>query len=103
MEYNFLISNIKLRQLQCKCIGNLLKFKIYLIYVCLNIYIEVTFWNNRVQNLEYIFEQLRDERIRKMTNIVQLTNSAYYPCLKNIYTNVVSGSSIVDADDALSI
>lgn len=52
----------------------------------------MAFWNNRVQNLEYIFEQLRDERIVKMTTIVQLTNSAYYPCLKNIYTNVVSGN-----------
>jgi len=58
---------------------------------CLNIVIEVEFWNNRVQNLEYIFEQLRDQRIMKMTTIVQLTNSAYYPCLKNIYANVVSG------------
>lgn len=57
-----------------------------------NIVIEVAFWNNRVQNLEYIFEQLRDQRIVKMTTIVQLTNSAYYPCLKNIYANVVSGT-----------
>lgn len=52
----------------------------------------MAFWNNRVQNLEYIFEQLRDKRIMKMTTIVQLTNSAYYPCLKNIYANVISGS-----------
>jgi hypothetical protein len=26
-----------------------------------------------------------------MTTIVKMTNSAYYPCLKNIYANVVSG------------
>ncbi|KAL4135288.1 hypothetical protein QTP88_006906 [Uroleucon formosanum] len=60
---------------------------------------EVAFWNNRVQNLEYIFEQLRDQRIVKMTTIVQLTNSAYYPCLKNIYANVVS--ALEEANDII--
>lgn len=59
------------------------------------VFLEVAFWNNRVQNLEYIFEQLRDQRIMKMTTIVQLTNSAYYPCLKNIYANVISGNELL--------
>lgn len=62
----------------------------------------MAFWNNRIQNLKYIFQQLRDQRIMKMTTIVQMTNSAYYPCLKNIYANVVSGNRMVTRNSSVS-
>lgn len=75
--------------------------KIYLNYF-FKFFLEVAFWNNRIQNLKYIFQQLRDQRIMKMTTIVQMTNSAYYPCLKNIYANVVSGNHMVTCNSSAS-
>lgn len=53
--------------------------------------VEITFWNNRQANLDNIYEQLRDERVRKMAIILEKTESAYFPCFKNLFRNVVAG------------
>lgn len=38
----------------------------------------------------YIFDQLREERVRKMAVILEKTDSAYYPCFRTLFSNVVS-------------
>jgi len=52
---------------------------------------EISFWNNRLANLENIYAQLREERVRKMAVILEKTESAYFPCFKNLFRNVVGG------------
>ena len=56
--------------------------------------LEVDFWNSRLSNLEYIYEQLRDERVRKMAIILEKTDSAYYPCFRTLFQNIVAGQQI---------
>ncbi|XP_021937393.1 dynein beta chain, ciliary isoform X2 [Zootermopsis nevadensis] len=58
---------------------------------------EVSFWNLRLHNLEYIYEQLRDERVRKMAVILEKTDSAYYPCFRMQFQNVVA--ALAEAKD----
>ncbi|KAJ8682462.1 hypothetical protein QAD02_018254 [Eretmocerus hayati] len=52
--------------------------------------VELDYWSARLTNLKYIFDQLREERVRKMAVILEKTDSAYYPCFKTLFTNVVS-------------
>ncbi|XP_072155544.1 dynein beta chain, ciliary isoform X1 [Bemisia tabaci] len=58
---------------------------------------EVNFWNTRLRNLEYIYEQLRDERVQKMAIILERTDSAYCPCFKNLFRNIVA--ALTEAKD----
>ncbi|XP_068084396.1 dynein beta chain, ciliary [Anabrus simplex] len=58
---------------------------------------EFNFWNSRLNNLEYIYEQLRDERVRKMAVILEKTDSAYFPCFKTLFRNVVA--ALAEAKD----
>lgn len=51
---------------------------------------EINFWNNRLKNLTYIYEQLRHERIKSMAIILEHTDSAYFPCFKTMFKNVVT-------------
>nr|CAD7441493.1 unnamed protein product [Timema bartmani] len=53
---------------------------------------EVQFWNARLGNLEYIYDQLRDEKVRKMAVILEKTDSAYFPCFKTLFRNIVAAS-----------
>lgn len=55
-------------------------------------HVEINFWNNRLKNLTYIFEQLRHERVRSMALILEYTDSAYFPCFRTLFKNVVSGT-----------
>ncbi|KAI5737346.1 hypothetical protein M8J76_012600 [Diaphorina citri] len=50
---------------------------------------EIQFWSNRLKNLESIYDQLRDERVKKMASILEHTDSAYFPCFKSVFKNVV--------------
>lgn len=56
---------------------------------------EVHFWNSRLRNLEHIYEQLRDERVRKMAVILERTDSAYWPSFKSLFRNIVAGEGRV--------
>ena len=38
----------------------------------------------------YIYDQLRDDKVKKMAVILEKTESAYYPCFKTLFSNVVS-------------
>jgi dynein heavy chain len=63
--------------------------------MCFNIVVflvtEIDFWNSRLKNLECIYNQLRDPRVKKMASILELTDSAYFPCFKTQFRNIVAG------------
>lgn len=50
---------------------------------------ELQFWGLRLRNLQYIYEQLKEPRVRSMAIILEKTNSAYYSCFKNLFKNTV--------------
>lgn len=54
--------------------------------------LEIHFWNARLSNLENIYDQLKDERVRKMAVILEKTDSAYFPCFKNLFRNIIGGT-----------
>ncbi|XP_023295612.2 dynein beta chain, ciliary isoform X2 [Lucilia cuprina] len=58
---------------------------------------EFIFWNNRLKNLSFIFEQLRNERIRAMALVLEHSRSAYYPCFQTLFKNVVT--ALAEAKD----
>ncbi|XP_075210990.1 dynein heavy chain at 93AB [Lycorma delicatula] len=58
---------------------------------------EINFWNGRLRNLQNIYEQLRDERVRKMATILERTDSAYFPCFRNLFRNIVA--ALAEAKD----
>ncbi|XP_077291064.1 dynein heavy chain at 93AB [Arctopsyche grandis] len=51
---------------------------------------ELDFWKSRLSNLTYIYDQLRSERVRCMAVILEMTDSAYFPCFRNLFRNVVA-------------
>lgn len=58
---------------------------------------EVQFWKARLKNLECIYDQLRDPRVKKMIGYLEQTDSSYLPCFKVMFKNVVA--SVVEARD----
>lgn len=52
---------------------------------------EITFWNDRLNNLTQIYEQLRDERVHSMALILEHSRSAYFPSFRTMFKNVVTG------------
>lgn len=53
---------------------------------------ELEFWDTRLGNLEYIYTQLRDTRIKKMAAILEKTQSVFYPCYMKMFRDCVGGS-----------
>lgn len=54
--------------------------------------IEIAFWSNRLKNFTQIYKQLRSERIHSMALILECTESAYFPCFRTMFKNVVTGT-----------
>lgn len=54
--------------------------------------VELNFWNNRLRNFSFIFAQLRETRVQCMAKLLQRTESAYFPCFKTLFKNVVTGT-----------
>lgn len=54
---------------------------------------ELAFWKSRLSNLNYIYDQLRTDRVRCMAVILEKTTSAYYPCFSRLFKNIVSGNN----------
>nr|XP_026486610.1 dynein beta chain, ciliary [Vanessa tameamea] len=52
--------------------------------------VELAFWRSRLSNLNYIYDQLRTDRVRCMAVILEKTTSAYYPCFSRLFKNIVS-------------
>lgn len=40
--------------------------------------------------IRYIYDQLQEDRVKKMANILETTDSAYFPCFRTLFENVVS-------------
>lgn len=38
----------------------------------------------------YIYDQVQEDRVKKMATILEKTNSAYFPCFRTLFDNVVS-------------
>ncbi|RZC39341.1 MT, DHC N2, AAA 7, DHC N1 and/or AAA 9 domain containing protein [Asbolus verrucosus] len=58
---------------------------------------EVEFWNARLKNLEFIYDQLRDPRIKKIARYLEMTKSAYFTTFKRMFKDIVAG--VVEARD----
>ena len=57
--------------------------------------VEIEFWKAKAQNLDCIYEQLRDSKVRKMAEMLEKANSSYFPSFKNIFRDVVEGIFLV--------
>lgn len=53
--------------------------------------VELDFWKARATNLECIFEQLHDVKVRRMAELLEKTQSSYFPAFKKIFKDVVAG------------
>ena len=51
---------------------------------------EIEFWNAKCTNLESLFEQMKADTTKKMASILDMTDSAYYPCFRSMFRNVVA-------------
>lgn len=52
--------------------------------------VEVEFWNHRKTNLCSIYDQLRDPRVKKMAEYLEMTNSVYTKAYSSMYKNVIA-------------
>ena len=57
--------------------------------------VEIEFWKAKAQNLDCIYEQLRDSKVRKMAEMLEKANSSYFPSFKNIFRDVVEGTFLI--------
>lgn len=46
--------------------------------------VECDYWKARMLDLESIMDQLMDNKSRKMTSLLELTQSSYYPSLRDM-------------------
>ncbi|XP_050667868.1 dynein beta chain, ciliary-like isoform X2 [Leptidea sinapis] len=58
---------------------------------------DIEFYAHRLKNLEGIYSQLRDPRVKRMANYLEATRSVYLSCFKTMLTNVVA--AIVECRD----
>ncbi|XP_046432396.1 dynein beta chain, ciliary-like [Neodiprion fabricii] len=58
---------------------------------------EIDFWSLRLKNIESIYDQMRDPRVKKMVSLLELTESPYLPCFKTLFKNVVA--AVIEARD----
>lgn len=56
-----------------------------------NTFTEIEFWRQRLENVESIYNQMRDPRVKKMASILELTKSPYSPRFKNLSKDVIAG------------
>jgi dynein heavy chain len=62
-------------------------------------YVELAFWEERVQDLQCIYDQLNEDKVRKIANILEQTHSTYWPAFKSMFRNVVA--ALAEAQDIL--
>ncbi|XP_073950936.1 dynein beta chain, ciliary-like [Choristoneura fumiferana] len=58
---------------------------------------DIDFYATRLKNLEGIYSQLRDPRVKRMAHYLEDTHSVYLDCFKTMLTNIVAG--IVECRD----
>lgn len=54
-------------------------------------FVELDYWDARYSNLECIFDQLQDPRVRKMAELLERTQSSYFPFFKQMFIDVRTG------------
>lgn len=52
---------------------------------------DIEFYATRLKNLEGIYSQLRDPRVKRMAHYLEDTHSVYLDCFKTMLTNIVAG------------
>jgi len=62
-------------------------------------YVELAFWEERVQDLQCIYDQLNEDKVRKIAKILEQTESTYWPAFKSMFRNVVA--ALAEAQDIL--
>ena len=53
--------------------------------------VEIDFWAAKYANLKSIHQQLTDDKIQKISTVLQLSKSTYYPAFKMIFDEVHYG------------
>ncbi len=53
--------------------------------------VEIDFWAAKAANLKSIHQQLADEKIQKISKVLEASKSTYYPAFKMIFNEVVHG------------
>lgn len=53
--------------------------------------VEIDFWAAKAANLKSIYQQLTDEKIQKISKLLEVSKSTYYPAFKMIFDEVVAG------------
>ena len=43
---------------------------------------EIQFWKAKCENLESLYDQMKENTTKKMASILNITDSAYYPSFK---------------------
>ncbi|EFN63906.1 Dynein beta chain, ciliary [Camponotus floridanus] len=61
---------------------------------------EIEFWRQRLENVESIYNQMRDPRVKKMASILELTKSPYSQCFKTLLKAVIT--AVIEARDVCS-
>ncbi|XP_050294546.1 dynein beta chain, ciliary-like [Anthonomus grandis grandis] len=51
---------------------------------------EVDFWNARLKNIESIYDQLRDPRVKKMGEYLEMTKSTYAKAFQALFKDIVA-------------
>ena len=59
-------------------------------------FVELDFWKARQANVEFIFDQLQDGKVRKMAEVLEATKSSYFPAFKKMFTDVKAGTDDID-------
>nr|P39057.1 RecName: Full=Dynein beta chain, ciliary [Heliocidaris crassispina]BAA00827.1 dynein beta-heavy chain [Heliocidaris crassispina] len=59
--------------------------------------VEINFWKAKCENLDCIFQQLRDPKVRKMKELLERTQSSYLPSFNNIERDVEA--ALTEAQD----
>ncbi|KAL1512674.1 hypothetical protein ABEB36_002231 [Hypothenemus hampei] len=60
---------------------------------------EIDFWNSRMKNMESIYDQLCDPRVKKMSEYLELTKSTYYKAYKTLFKDIVA--ALVESRDVV--
>lgn len=53
---------------------------------------DIEYWISRLKNLEGIYSQLRDPRVKKMATYLEMTDSVYLQCFRTMMTNLIAGT-----------
>ncbi|KAL3288578.1 hypothetical protein HHI36_003017 [Cryptolaemus montrouzieri] len=58
---------------------------------------EINFWQKRRKNLQNIYDQLSDPRVKKLAEYLEVTSSSYLTTFKTLFRNVVA--ALIEAKD----